>query len=590
MPEIASLAQPFGKIYIGTAAPDRAPSNMGDIWIDTAANLAKRCSSAAPYTWVSVEGGGGGAPTGAKYVVTALHADLTAEELLSDMIGRGTLAARPAAAIGGRLYFVTDAGSERWTRDTGSAWEDAGDDWDFITGKPTTFTPSAHTHPLADITDEGALAAKNTIATADIDDDAVTYAKIQNISVTDRVLGRAAVGAGDVEEIACTAAGRALIDDADAAAQRTTLGLGALATKSTVATADIDNDAVTYAKLQNVSATDRVLGRADIAGAGDVEEIICTKAGRELIDDDTAAEQRATLGLGALATKSTVATADIANDAVTNAKAANMAANSIKGNNTGSAADPIDLTTAQATAMLDVFTSTLKGVVPASGGGTTNFMRADGTWAAPAGGGGGDAVSVNATAATDVDLDDATPAAPAGGTNVKWQSTGASPTDVSAYVDWGTVALARSRMPFYSTDFLGLSNAATMEAHLPWDINLISSGTQSKIAASDALKNHPGILRFTSSTTANSGARCQTSTGDLLFAGGESAEFIFYIATLTNTTIRMGFHDSVTSADAADGAYVEIPSTGAAVLKTANNSTRTTSDDVPVWDDLLANR
>jgi hypothetical protein len=35
------------------------------------------------------------------------------------------------------------------------------------------------------------------------------------------------------------------------------------------------------------------------------------------------------------------------------------------------------------------FSSTLKGIVPASGGGTTNFLRADGTWAAPAGGGGG---------------------------------------------------------------------------------------------------------------------------------------------------------------------------------------------------------
>lgn len=34
----------------------------------------------------------------------------------------------------------------------------------------------------------------------------------------------------------------------------------------------IDNDAVTYAKLQNVSASDRFLGR-DTAGAGDVEEI-----------------------------------------------------------------------------------------------------------------------------------------------------------------------------------------------------------------------------------------------------------------------------------------------------------------------------
>ena len=62
--------------------------------------------------------------------------------------------------------------------------------------------------------------------TAEIDNDAVTYAKLQNVSATDKVLGRSTSGAGDVEEIACTAAGRALIDDADAAAQRTTLALG----------------------------------------------------------------------------------------------------------------------------------------------------------------------------------------------------------------------------------------------------------------------------------------------------------------------------------------------------------------------------
>jgi hypothetical protein len=79
----------------------------------------------------------------------------------------------------------------------------------------------------------------------------------------------------------------------------------------------------------------------------------------------------------------------IAADAVTNTKLANMAANSIKGNNTGSSADPADLTAAQVTAMLDAFTSGAKGLVPASGGGTTNFLRADGTFAAPPGGGGG---------------------------------------------------------------------------------------------------------------------------------------------------------------------------------------------------------
>lgn len=70
------------------------------------------------------------------------------------------------------------------------------------------------------------------IVTADIANSQVTYAKIQNVSATDRVLGRSTAGAGVVEEIICTAAGRALIDDADSTAQRTTLGLGTLATQN----------------------------------------------------------------------------------------------------------------------------------------------------------------------------------------------------------------------------------------------------------------------------------------------------------------------------------------------------------------------
>ena len=72
----------------------------------------------------------------------------------------------------------------------------------------------------------------------------------------------------------------------------------------------------------------------------------------------------------------------IANDAVTNAKLANMAASTIKGNDAG-LGDPLDLSVTQVTAMLNVFTDLLKGLVPASGGGTANFLRADGTFAAP---------------------------------------------------------------------------------------------------------------------------------------------------------------------------------------------------------------
>ncbi len=80
----------------------------------------------------------------------------------------------------------------------------------------------------------------------------------------------------------------------------------------------VPNDSWAYAKIQNVSATSRILGRIT-AGAGDIEE----------------------------------------------------------------------LTGTQTTTLLDVFTSGLQGVVPASGGGTTNFLRADGTFAVPPGTGGG---------------------------------------------------------------------------------------------------------------------------------------------------------------------------------------------------------
>jgi len=75
----------------------------------------------------------------------------------------------------------------------------------------------------------------------------------------------------------------------------------------------------------------------------------------------------------------------IANSAITSAKMANMAAHTYKGNNTGSSAAPADITSTQLTADLNAFTSSLQGMAPASGGGSTNFLRADGTWAAPAG-------------------------------------------------------------------------------------------------------------------------------------------------------------------------------------------------------------
>ena len=58
-----------------------------------------------------------------------------------------------------------------------------------------------------------------------IKDAGVTYAKIQNVSASDKLLGRSTAGAGVVEEITCTTFARSILDDADEAEFRATVNL-----------------------------------------------------------------------------------------------------------------------------------------------------------------------------------------------------------------------------------------------------------------------------------------------------------------------------------------------------------------------------
>ena len=233
--------------------------------------------------------------------------------------------------------------------------------------------------------------ASASIPTAAIADNAVTFAKIQQVA-SGVLLGRASAGSGNVESITLTEAGRALLDDADASAQRTTLGLGAMAVQAasgvaiTGGTAVLSSGTISYATINggvisgitDLAIADGGTGASTASGArtnlglaigADVQaydaalasiaglttasgQLIyttasdtyatttITAAGRAILDDADASAQRTTLGLGSLAVQSTVAsgnydaasivTADIANSAITAAKLADSGVTTAK--------------------------------------------------------------------------------------------------------------------------------------------------------------------------------------------------------------------------------------------------------------------
>lgn len=124
--------------------------------------------------------------------------------------------------------------------------------------------------------------------------------------------------------------------------------------------------------------TETVLGRGS-PGTGDVEELSIT-GGLEIVDGSSirrsalTGDVTASLGSGATT---------IANDAVSNAKLANMATQTFKGRTTAGTGDPEDLTVTQATALLNEANATTKGLVPTPPNNTTTYLRGDATFAAP---------------------------------------------------------------------------------------------------------------------------------------------------------------------------------------------------------------
>jgi hypothetical protein len=143
--------------------------------------------------------------------------------------------------------------------------------------------------------DKGDITVSAGGATWTIDHAAVTFAKMQDIT-SHHLVGRHAgstgtpqqVGVGNGVEFHGSGIRRSqLIGDVEASAGSNT---------TTIATG-----AVTLSKMANL-ATDTLIGRQS-PSTGVPETFTCTQAGRDLLDDASAAAQRTTLGLGSAATQ-----------------------------------------------------------------------------------------------------------------------------------------------------------------------------------------------------------------------------------------------------------------------------------------------
>jgi hypothetical protein len=151
----------------------------------------------------------------------------------------------------------------------------------------------------------------NAINGSKIANDSVSFAKMQNIA-TDRLLGRATAGSGDVEEITLTAAGRDLLDDTSASAQRQTLGLGTSAVLNVSTLGDAASGEVVTgsdSRLTNartpVAHTHAISDITNLQASLDakVDDSQISSFALTVLDDTDAASMRVTLGLGTAATQ-----------------------------------------------------------------------------------------------------------------------------------------------------------------------------------------------------------------------------------------------------------------------------------------------
>ncbi len=264
-------------------------SHDGDAEMDASISVGMAVNMSGAGWLPGSDGSGSGSTT-----TVASIANTTQLTLSDDADGSGiayvtnfygtTSASQARLAVGTNDYVLTADSSAS----AGIAWKAAASSGHTIENAGTGLTARSKLN----------FDGTHVIATDDSGDDASDITLSSNLQALSGLTSAANkgiqfTGSGTASVYDLTSAGKALLDDADAAAQRTTLGL----VYGTHVQA-YDADLAAIAGL--TSAADKGI---QFTGSGTAAVYDLTAAGKALLDDASASAQRTTLGLGTASTR-----------------------------------------------------------------------------------------------------------------------------------------------------------------------------------------------------------------------------------------------------------------------------------------------